>query len=120
MKATVSILLTALITYTVGLFGFPWYAYAISTFIIYVAIPQNAFKSFITAFLTIAILYLLIAGKQDFDNDHLLSKKVAAIFKLKENYGILYLLTCLLNGLVAGFAALSGTFFRKMLSNKKR
>ncbi|CAF3857316.1 unnamed protein product [Rotaria sp. Silwood1] len=84
------------------------------------AIPQNAGKSFIAGGLTIAILFLLMAGKLDFDNDHLLSKKVAEIFKLKDNYWVLLLLTAILNGLVAGFAALSGSLFRKMLSSKRR
>ncbi|CAF4910000.1 unnamed protein product [Rotaria sp. Silwood1] len=97
-----------------------WYAYAITTFIIFMAIPQNAGKSFIAGGLTIAILFLLMAGKLDFDNDHLLSKKVAEIFKLKDNYWVLLLLTAILNGLVAGFAALSGSLFRKMLSSKRR
>ncbi len=120
MKLTVSVILTALLAFTIGLFNLPWYMYAITTFVIFVAIPQDAGKSFVIGFLTVAVLFILIAAKADFANEHLLSKKVAAIFKLKENFWILLLLTGIVNGLVAGFAALSGSLFRKIFAKRKR
>lgn len=117
MKLIVSILLTALMAFTIGLFPFPWYAYTFTTFIIFAAIPQKSFKSFLAGFFAVALLYLVLAITIDISNEHLLSKKVAEIFKLKDNYWILILLTVILNGLVAGFAALSGSMFRKVLSS---
>ena len=120
MKLLTSIILTALMTFTVGLFNIPWWMFAVTTFLIFAAIPQPAGKSFLAALLTVVILWFLLAAKLDFDNEHLLSKKVAYILPLKGNYWILLGITSLVGGLIAGFAALTGSLLRKSFAKKKR
>jgi len=60
-------------------------------------------------------LFLLWGGLAfwiDVSNDHVLSKKIAAILPLGGNSILLILVTALVGGLVAGFAAMSGSFLR--------
>lgn len=49
MKFFISLILTALLAFTFGLF-FPWWAIAIAAFIVAALIPQRPVKAFITAF----------------------------------------------------------------------
>ena len=120
MKLVTSILLTALLAFTIGLFELPWWSFAITTFIIFASIPQKAGKSFIAAFATLFILWAVISLKIDLDNEHLLSKKVAGILPLKGNYILLILITAIVGGLVAGMAGLTGSLLRSSLNKKKR
>lgn len=120
MKLIASILLTALLAFAIGLFELPWWMFSITTFIVFVSIPQTASKSFVVGFATIFVLWLLLAAKLDFDNDHLLSKKVADILMLKGNYWLLLLITAFVGALVAGMSALTGSLARSSFSKKKR
>lgn len=120
MKLITSIILTALLAFTIGLFEFPWWSFAITTFIVFVAIPQDAGKSFVAGFFTLFALWAIIALKIDFANEHLLSKKVAEIFPLKGSYILLVLITAFVGSLVAGMSALTGSLLRNSFKKKRR
>ena len=120
MKTITSILLTALLAFAIGLFEFPWWSFAITTVAVFTAIPQHTGKSFLAGFVSIFILWLILALKIDFANEHLLSQKVASILPLKGNYALLILVTAIVGGLVAGFSAITGSLLRKALVTKKK
>ena len=120
MKLPISIFLTALLAFAVGLFEFPWWSFAITTLLVFTAIPQAAGKSFVAGFATIAILWAVMTLKIDLANEHLLSKKVADILMLKNNYFLLILITAIVGGLVAGMSALTGSLLRSSFKKKRR
>ncbi len=120
MKLITSILLTALLAFTVGLFELPWWSFAVTTFIVFVSIPQHIGKSFLAAFATLFVLWAVIALKIDLANEHLLSKKVAGILPLNGSYILLIILTAFIGGLVAGMSGLTGSLLRKSLNKKRR
>ena len=120
MKLITSIILTALLAFAVGLFEFPWYGFALTTFIVFAAIPQSTGKSFVAGFVTIFILWAVLALRIDFANEHLLSKKIAEIFPLKGSYVLLILVTAIVGGLVGGMSALTGSLLRLSFKKKKR
>ena len=120
MKFIVSIFLTALLAFTVGLFELPWWSFAITTFVVFVSIPQHAGKSFLAGFATLFVLWAVIAFKIDFANEHLLSKKVAGIIPLGGSYILLILVTAVIGGLVAGMSALTGSLLRSSFKKKRR
>jgi len=120
MKLITSIILTALLAYTIGLFEFPWWSFAFTTFIVFTAIPQDAGRSFVAGFATIFVLWAVIALKIDIANEHLLSKKVAEIFPLKGSYILLILITAFIGGLVAAMSALTGSLLRNSFKKKRR
>jgi hypothetical protein len=114
MKFLTSILLTALLAYGFGLFTtLPWWSFAISSFVVALSIHQAPFKSFLSGFLGLFLLWIVLSAIIDINNEHILSTKVAQILPLGGSYIALILLTGLLGGLVSGFAALTASYTRK-------
>lgn len=113
MKFVIAILLTALLSFAAGLFTvLPWWSFAICAFIVAVAVHQKAWKAFLAGFIALALLWGSLAAYKDFNNDHILSTKIAALLSLG-NPTLLLVVTALVGGLVAGFAALSGSYLRR-------
>lgn len=112
MKFIVSVILTALLSLASGMY-LPWWSIALAAFIIAVLIPQKPGKAFLTGFLAIFLLWGLLAFYIDMQNEHILSQKIAElIIKTKSSFLIIFI-TALIGALVAGFAALSGSYVRK-------
>jgi hypothetical protein len=116
-KFITSIILTALLAFAAGLFSFPWWSFAVTTVIVFAAIPQPLGKSFLAAFVAMFLMWLTVAAKLDFANEHLLSKKVAAILFNKESYVTLLFVTAFIGALIGGMSALTGSLLRKCISD---
>jgi len=113
MKFIIAILLTALLSFAVGLFtSLPWWSFALCAFIVAVAIHQIPWKAFLAGFLALALLWGSMAAYKDLSNEHILSTKIAALLSLGSST-LLLVVTALVGGLVAGFAALTGSYLRK-------
>ena len=113
MKFVVALLLTALLSFAVGLAGsLPWWSFAICAFIVALAIHQKGWKAFLSAFIALALLWGGLAAYHDLRNEHLLSEKIAGLLSIGSSITLL-LVTALVGGLVAGFAALTGSYLRK-------
>lgn len=114
MKFIVTIALTALLSFAIGLFQiFPWWSFVACALIVAVAIPQKPWKAFVSGFTALFILWIVLACLADIPNEHLLSKKVAEIIPLGGSYIALILVTGLVGGLVAGLGALTGSYIRQ-------
>lgn len=112
MKFIVSVLLIALIAFVAGIF-LPWWSVALAGFIVAIVIPQRPFKSFLSGFLAIFLLWVGLSLWIDQANQGILLQRVAALFKLGNASWLLFLITGLLGGLLGGLAALTGSFVRK-------
>jgi len=113
MKFIVALILTALLSFAVGLAGsLPWWSFAVCAFIVALAIHQKGWKAFLAAFLALALLWGVLALYYDLRNEHLLSSKIAALLSVGSSV-VLVIMTALVGGLVAGFAALTGSYLRK-------
>lgn len=115
MKFIISFILTATLSFAACLF-LPWWSIAIAAFVVAALIPQNPGKSFITAF---AALFLLWGGLSFWisnNNDHILAHKVSQLILKMDNPILLIFATALIGALVAGFAALAGSYLRKTKS----
>lgn len=114
MKFITAIILTALLSFSIGLFPvLPWWSFAITSIIIAIAIHQKPWKAFLAAFIAVFVLWAIIVFVIDNANQHLLSVKVATILPLGGSSFALILLTALIGGLVAGLSALTGSYIRK-------
>jgi hypothetical protein len=111
MKLIVSILLTALLAFAAGLY-LPWWSIALAAFIVSVAIHQRAGRAFLSGFAAIFLLWGGLAWWRDMQNGHILAKKIAGVLPLGGNALLLILVTALVGALVAGFAAMSGSYLR--------
>jgi hypothetical protein len=111
MKFITSIILTALLSFAACLY-LPWWSIAVVAFIVAVLIPQHVGKAFIAAFLAIFVLWAGLSFWLSFNNNHLLAHKVSTLILKTDSPNLLIIATALIGALVAGFAALSGSFLR--------
>jgi hypothetical protein len=111
MKFIVAIILTALLAFISGLY-LPWWCMAATSLVVAVLVHQKAGKAFLTGFLGVFLLWAALAWWMDMKNNGVLSKKIAAVLPLGGNTLLLILVTGLVGGLVAGMAAMSGSFLR--------
>ena len=112
MKFTVSIILIAILSFALGLY-LPWWSFAVAAFAVIALIHQRPALAFLAGFVSIFVLWFLLATVIDIRNQHFLSKKMALLLPLGGNTFLLMLVTALVGGLVGGFAALSGSFLRR-------
>lgn len=113
MKFIVALLLTAFLGYVACLF-LPWWGFAITSFIVAVAIVQKPGYAFLAGFIALLLLWGIFAFILDEANNHLLSQKVAQILPLQGSYIALILVAALVGGLVSGMAALTGSYLRRI------
>ena len=112
MKFLISLILTALLSFGFCLF-LPWWSIAIAAFIVAVLIPQKPGKSFLTGFISLFLLWGGLSFWISNNNEHILAGKISMLILKTDNPYILILITALIAALIAGFAALAGSYLRK-------
>ncbi|MTI30944.1 hypothetical protein [Xanthovirga aplysinae] len=116
MKSTFKIILIFGFCYLVQLY-FPWWSAALVAFLVNTMLEQKAFKSFLTGFLGVGLLWLFMAWRIDYTTNSILTNKIAALFQLGNTY-LLIFISCLPGALTGGFSALSGKLFRDVFKSK--
>lgn len=119
MKIFVAILLTALTTFVAGLY-LPWWSLAITAFLSAVLVRQGPVKAFLSGFLGVFLLWALLAWWIDFKNEGLLSARIASLLPLGGSSIALILVTSFVGGLVAGFAAITGSYLFSTVKPQER
>ena len=112
MKFISSILLTALLSFVAGLY-LPWWSVAFAAIIVSIIIPLESWKSFLSGFLGVFLLWSILAWWIDSMNNSILSQKIAQLLLLGGSSFLLILVTALIGALVAGFAGLTASYIRK-------
>jgi hypothetical protein len=108
MRFLLSVLLIGVFSFIAGLY-LPWWSIALVSFLVLILLPQGLGRSFLAGFLSIFLLWFLLAFIIDNSNGHVLSQKIATLMKLGGQSILLVIISAFLGGLVAGFAALSGS-----------
>lgn len=112
MKFFISLILTALLSFAASLF-LPWWSIALAAFLVAALIPQKPGKAFLTGFIALFLLWGGLSFWISNNNDHILAHKVSQLILKMDNPIVLVLATALIGALVAGFAALTGSYVRK-------
>lgn len=113
MKFVIAILLTALATALLQTV-MPWWSLILGAFAIGMVVSLPGFQAFFSGLLGTALVWWLYAWIIDVQTDSILSNKIAEVFKVGSP-AVLILLGGVLAGIVGGFAAASGTTFRKAM-----
>jgi hypothetical protein len=114
MKFILSIVLVALVTYAIGIYGnLPWWSFVVTNLIIAIALPIKPIQSFLAGALGVGALWAGLAFGIDMANNHILSSKVAHILPLGGSYIALIIVTAFVGALLGGLASLTGSFVRK-------
>ncbi len=95
----------------------PWWIIAIVAGAVAFFVPQKPGLAFLSGFVAVFVLWVTYAYLLSSANNHLLAEKVAVLMTdlTKNSVRMLHLITGLVGGLVAGFAALSGALLVKLI-----
>lgn len=114
MKQLSSFLLMPLLSFTACIY-FPWWSIAPACFIISAFIPVKAWQSLLLGFLSLFLLWFILAWTISAANNHLLAHRISLLMIKSDNpYGLIFLTGCI-GGLVGGLSAMTGTLARKMI-----
>ena len=114
IKYILSIVVTALLAFVAGLY-MPWWGIAVASFLVSAAIPQKPAFSFLSGFLGVFLLWEVLAWWIDNKNNGILSQKIASIIPLGGSSVLLIVITSIIGALVAGFAAVAGSYLRRLV-----
>jgi hypothetical protein len=118
MKFGVSVLLTIIVSFAAGMY-LPFWSVALVSFGVAAFIYQKPGMAWLTGFVSILIFWGLLAFWIDAQNDSILSTRMASLFPLGGSSGLLILITAVVGAIMGGLAALSGSFLRKYLDERK-
>lgn len=109
MRFIISILVIAILSFVSGQY-FPWWAIAVVAFGVAVFIRQKPLPSFISGFLGVFLLWVILSVLINSANAGILAGRMGELLGTGNNPSVLMLVTGLVGGLVAGFASLSASF----------
>jgi len=106
MRFLLSIALMVVFSFAASYF-LPWWSIAIVCFVVAFGLKLRGGRAFLSGFLSIFILWLVITLVKDQANEHILSTRMAGLFKL--NNPVLFMtVAAIIGGLTGGLSALSG------------
>lgn len=112
MKFLIATILTALLSFIAGIYIPLWWFFAIIALLVALLVHQRAGKAFLAAFLGLFILWFVLTFWIDSANGGVLSVKIASLLPLAGSKWLLIIVTAFIGGLIAGFAAMSGSYLR--------
>jgi len=115
MKFLVSVVLISLISFIACLY-LPWWSIAIVSLLVAIIFPQKPLWSFLAGFCALFLLWTILALFISSSNNHILAHRMSLVILNNDSPFVLMLVTGLIGALVAGFAALAGSFVR--ITNK--
>jgi len=108
MRFTLATLLTVTLGFIAGVY-LPWWSTALVAFLVALLIKQTPGLAYLSAFTGIFFLWGGMSLFLHLRNNGVLTARIAQLFPLNGNSIYLILVTALIGGLVAGFAAMSGS-----------
>lgn len=112
MKFFISLFLTALLAFAACLF-LPWWSIAIAAFAVAALIPQKPLKAFFAGFTGLFLLWGGLSFWISNNNEHILGHKVSLLILQMDSPYVLILATAVIAAVVAGVAALTGSYLSK-------
>jgi len=112
MRFIFKLILVAGLCYLLELF-LPWWSVVIAAFMVNLWLPTKGLSAFLSGFLGVGLLWLIYAWLIDVETSSLMSERIAGLFGMG-NPAMMIIITGLAGGLVGGFAAMSGSQFRRI------
>lgn len=112
MRFILSLLLTALLGYVLGIF-LDWWSIALAAFVIALLYPQSPGRAFCSGFLAIFLLWGILAIIMDTRNDHILATRMGNLILQSPRPALMVVITAVLGGIVGALSALSASMLRR-------
>ena len=119
MRFIVSVILIMLLSFISGLY-LPWWSIAVVAFIVAIVIHQTPGMSFFTGFIALFLLWSILTFWISNNNGHLFAHKLSALIFKKDSPWLLVFVSAIIGALVAGLAAMTGSFLLKLYYLSKR
>lgn len=117
MKFITSAILIILFSFLACLY-FPWWSIAVVAFLISIIIKQGHLASFICGFISLFLLWGFLSFWISTENGNILAHRVSLLIFKTDSPFLLIGITALIGAMAAGFAALTGSYFRKEITNE--
>lgn len=117
MKFIVSIILIALLSFALCLI-LPWWTIAVAAFVVSAFIKQKSFISFVSGFVALFLLWGIISWVISAANHDILAHRISMLILKTDSPILLVLLTAFIGAVVAGFAALAGSYMHKKMKSR--
>ncbi len=98
---------------------FPWWTAAVSAFIVMAVYPNSGFRSFLSGFLGVGLVWLFASIYFSATTGHILTEKVADLMQLGRP-GVLIVVTAFVGAVIGGMAAMSGSQLNRFLKTENR
>ena len=117
MKTFFRIILIAGLAYLTESF-LPWWSVVIVSFLVVLAIPaKSSWNAYFSGFFGVGLLWVIFSWMINNETNAILTTKIAELFHMS-NPEVMVFLAGFIGGMVGGFAALSGNYFRKIFEKK--
>ncbi len=114
----VRLVIIAIMCYALGPV-MPWWIVSVCAFVVSFFLPGNNFNAFLSGFLGVGLLWMVMAWKFDMEAGSHMSNKIAQLFQLDDPM-YLILGTGAIGAIVGGFSAFTGNSFRQIFIKKKK
>lgn len=111
------LILISVFTYLLGMIA-PWWSAILTAAVIAFLMPGNNFNVFLSGFMGVGLIWMVMAWKLDVETSSIMSEKMIALFPMDE-VNMLIIATAIVGGLAGALGAFSGNSFRQMFIRKK-
>lgn len=118
MKLIVKVMLTAALAYLAGMY-LPWWGVMVVAAVVSLIIPTSGFSAFVSGFIGVGLLWMVLAWKIDIESQGVLSGKVASLFGLSDPI-YLVIASGVVGAVAGGFGSVTGNSFRQIFMKKKK
>jgi hypothetical protein len=116
MKFFISVLLMALLSFTVCLY-LPWWSIGPACFIVALVMRMKVGWAFLAGFISLFLLWFGLSWWISSNNQDILAHRISLLILKKDDPQLLMLLTALMGAIVGGLGALSGGLLGKVIYN---
>lgn len=118
MRFIIVIVTTAVFSFISGIY-YPWWMIAVISFAVSLLLPQKPAVAFIAGFLSIFLLWIILAASINASNNGILAGRIGQLLKTGSNPAILIFITGLVGGLISGMSAISASFITYRRKNQR-
>lgn len=115
MKYFLSFVLIVLFSFLLSLY-MSWWSIAVVAFCVSLWLMPKPFLAFVTGFVSIFLLWGGLTWYISSANNDILAHRISMLVLQKDSPAMLIVLSALTGALVAGFAALSGSLFGRLVA----
>lgn len=116
MRFLIQIFLIAIVCFLAELV-FPWWIAAVSAFTVTAVYPNSGFRSFLSGFLGVGLLWLFAAIYFSVSTDHILTQRVADLMQLGRP-SVVIVITAFVGALMGGMGAMTGSQLHRLLKTE--